>query len=107
METLRFNVSIARITELNNHLTNHFADGGVPREIAEPLVLLLAPLAPHAAEELWSRLGHEGSLAWEPFPEAAPVLLVHDDIALPVPINGKMKTRNHVEIESAPQRTHV
>src|SRR3546814_12298122 len=55
METLRFNVSIARITELNNHLTNHFADGGVPREIAEPLVLLLAPLAPHAAEELWAR----------------------------------------------------
>src|SRR3546814_391213 len=49
METLRFNVSIARITELNNHLTNHFADGGVPREIAEPLVLLLAPLAPHPA----------------------------------------------------------
>src|SRR3546814_15888559 len=50
METLRFNVSIARITELNNHLTNHFADGGVPREIAEPLVLLPAPLAPHAAD---------------------------------------------------------
>src|SRR3546814_262311 len=96
METLRFNVSIARITELNNHLTNHFADGGVPREIAEPLVLLLAPLAPHAAEELWSRLGHEGSLAWEPFPEAEPVLLVDDDIEVPGPINGKVKARIHV-----------
>ena len=58
-ETLRFNTSIARITELNNHLTQAYPDGGVPRSVAEPLVLMLAPLAPHAAEELWSRLGHE------------------------------------------------
>src|SRR3546814_2396604 len=96
METLRFNVSIARITELNNQLTNHFADGGVPREIAEPLVLLLAPLAPHAAEALWSRLGHAASLAWEPVPAAEAVLLVDDDIEGPVQINGKVKARIHV-----------
>src|SRR3546814_14486125 len=102
METLRFNVSIARITELNNHLTNHFADGGVPREIAEPLVLLLAPLAPHAAEELWSRLGHEGSLAWAPFPEAEPVLLVDDDIEVTVQINGQVN-----EIGRATRRERV
>jgi len=93
MESLRFNVSIARITELNNHLTNRYPDGDVPREVAEPLVLLLAPLAPHAAEELWSRLGHERSLAWERFPEADPALLTVDSIEIPVQVNGKVKTR--------------
>jgi leucyl-tRNA synthetase len=93
MESLRFNVSIARITELNNRLTAHHAESGIPREVAEPLVLLLAPLAPHAAEELWARLGHEGSLAREPFPEADPALLVDDSIEIPVQINGKVRTR--------------
>ncbi len=42
-----------------------YPDGGVPREVAEPMVLMLAPLAPHIAEELWSRLGHAESLAWQ------------------------------------------
>ena len=96
METLRFNTSIARITELNNHLTARFPDGGVPREVAEPMVLLLAPLAPHTAEELWARLGHEGSLAWEAFPEADPALLVEDTIEIPVQVNGKVKARIQV-----------
>jgi leucyl-tRNA synthetase len=93
METLRFNTSIARITELNNHLTARYPDGGAPREVVEPLVLLLAPLAPHAAEELWARLGHERSLAWEPFPEADPALLVDDTVEVPVQLNGKVKAR--------------
>jgi leucyl-tRNA synthetase len=93
MESLRFNVSIARITELNNHLTSRYPAGGVPREVAEPLVLLLAPLAPHAAEELWARLGHEDSLTWAPFPEADPALLVDDTIEVPVQFNGKVRTR--------------
>jgi leucyl-tRNA synthetase len=93
MESLRFNVSIARITELNNHLTAQFPDGGVPREVAEPLVLMLAPLAPHTAEELWSRLGHAESLTWSPFPEADPALLVDDTIEIPVQVNGKVRAR--------------
>src|SRR5690606_4981748 len=64
-----------------------------PREVAEPLVLLLGPLAPHAAEELWRHLGHERSLAWERFPEADPALLVEDTIEIPVQINGKVRAR--------------
>ena len=61
--TLRFNIAIARITELTNHLTSVYgADTPVPRSVAEPLVLLVAPLAPHIAEELWARLGHDASL---------------------------------------------
>jgi leucyl-tRNA synthetase len=60
--------------------------------VAERLALMLAPLAPHAAEELWSRLGHESSLAWEQFPVADEALLVDDTIEVPVQINGKRRT---------------
>jgi leucyl-tRNA synthetase len=93
MEKLRFNVSIAKITELNNHLTARYPDGGVPRSIMEQLVLLLAPLAPHMGEELWSRLGHPESLAREPFPEADPALLVEETVEVPVQVNGKLRGR--------------
>jgi leucyl-tRNA synthetase len=59
-------------------------------------VLLLAPLAPHAAEELWARLGHDRSLAWERFPEADPALLADETVEIPVQINGKVRTRLQV-----------
>jgi leucyl-tRNA synthetase len=65
----------------------------VPRPVAETLVLLLAPLAPHLAEELWSRLGHDRSLAFEPFPVADAALLVADTVEVPVQINGKVRAR--------------
>src|SRR4051794_4336720 len=90
-ETLRFNTSIARITELNNAVTHAYPDGGAPRALVEPLVLMLAPLAPHIAEELWSRLGHSGSSARTSFPEADPALLVDDTIEVPVQVNGKLR----------------
>jgi leucyl-tRNA synthetase len=92
-ESLRFNTSIARITELNNHIVQIWPEGGAPREVIEPLVLLLAPLAPHAAEHLWARLGHAESLAWERFPTADPVYLVTDTVELPVQVNGKLRSR--------------
>jgi leucyl-tRNA synthetase len=89
-ETLRFNTSIARITQLNNAVTQAYPDGGAPRALAEPLVLMLAPLAPHVAEELWARLGHRSSVVWAPFPDADPALLVDDTVEVPVQINGKL-----------------
>jgi leucyl-tRNA synthetase len=63
MENLRFNTAIAKVIELNNVLTRLSGGHGLPREVAEPLVLLAAPLTPHIAEELWARLGHSRSLA--------------------------------------------
>jgi leucyl-tRNA synthetase len=90
-ETLRFNTSIARITELNNAVTQAYPHGGAPRVLAEVLVLMVAPLAPHIAEELWSRLGHESSLAWAEFPVADEALLVDDTIEVPVQVNGKLR----------------
>jgi leucyl-tRNA synthetase len=59
--------------------------------VAEPLVLMLAPLAPHVSEELWARLGHRDSLATEPFAEADPALLVDEMVEIPVQINGKLR----------------
>ena len=91
LKALRFNLAIARLTELTNHLTQTFPAGAVPRAAVEPLVLMLAPLAPHIAEELWSRLGHARSLAWEPFPAADPRLLVDETLEIPVQINGKVR----------------
>ncbi|MEO9138791.1 MAG: leucine--tRNA ligase [Jatrophihabitans sp.] len=90
-DSLRFNTSIARITALNNSVTQAYPDGGVPRAVAESLVLMLAPLAPHIAEELWSRLGHSDSLAWAAFPVVDQALLVDDMIKVPVQIKGKVR----------------
>ncbi|TFV44201.1 leucine--tRNA ligase [Blastococcus sp. TF02A_35] len=92
--TLRFNIAIARITELTNHLTQAFgASAPVPRSVAEPLVLMVAPLAPHLAEELWSRLGHQESSAWAPFPVADERWLVEDTVQVAVQVNGKVRSQ--------------
>ena len=99
MAALSFNTAIARLFELNNHLTTVVAaTGTAPREVAEPFVLMVAPLAPHIAEELWSRLGHTDTLAYEPFPVADPALLVEDTVEVPVQINGKVRARIQVAV---------
>ncbi|MBV9857291.1 MAG: class I tRNA ligase family protein, partial [Streptosporangiaceae bacterium] len=61
------------------------------RALAEPLVLMVAPLAPHIAEELWQRLGHPASLAYEPFPSASPLAAAHETVTLPVQVNGRKR----------------
>jgi leucyl-tRNA synthetase len=91
MDSLRLNTPIARLTELTNHLTSTYPDGA-PRVLAEPLVLMVAPYAPHLAEELWSRLGHPNSLVREPFPVLDQQFLVSDTVDVPVQINGKVRT---------------
>jgi leucyl-tRNA synthetase len=93
MDALRFNTAIAKLIELNNHITKL---GGCPVDIADPIVLMIAPLAAHVAEELWARLGHEATLAYEPFPVADPAMLVADTIEYPVQVNGKV--RGHVTV---------
>ena len=93
METLRFNTSIARITELCNHLTAIYPSVGMPREVGEVLTLLLAPLAPHIAEELWMRQGHDSSLAQEPFPLADDALTHEASVEIPVTVGGKVRGR--------------
>ncbi|WP_046504456.1 leucine--tRNA ligase [Streptomyces odonnellii] len=94
MTGLRFNTAIAKITELNNQLTK--AGGPVPRSVAERLVLLVAPLAPHVAEELWHRLGHSDSVVYQDFPVADPAYVVDEAVTCVVQIKGKVKARLEV-----------
>jgi leucyl-tRNA synthetase len=93
-ENIRFNTAIARLGELNSFASTIAArDGAIPRSLAEPLVLLAAPLVPHAAEEIWSRLGHPESLAYEPFPAFDESLAAAGTATLPVQVNGKVRFR--------------
>ena len=57
---------------------------------------MLAPLAPHVAEELWHELGNTQSVVWQPFPTAEQDLLVDDEVELPVQVNGKVRDRLRV-----------
>lgn len=97
MDALRFNTAIAKVIELNNHVTRLEA---TPREVAEPLVLMLAPLVPHVAEELWRSLGHDGTVTYEPFPTADAALLVDDTVEVPVQVNGKVRSRIDVPTDA-------
>ncbi|GAB2909324.1 leucine--tRNA ligase [Rhodococcus aerolatus] len=101
---LRDNTAVAKLIELTNHLTKTCPDGA-PRSVVEPLVLMLAPLAPHVAEELWARLGHgdadgRGSLAHGPFPTADERWLVEETVTYPVQVGGKVRGRVDVAADA-------
>jgi len=87
-EGMRFNTAIAAMMEFVNAATKWDEK---PRKTLEPFVLLLGPYAPHLSEELWGMLGHEGSNAYEAWPEADTSLLVEDTVTLAVQVNGKMR----------------
>ncbi|HMS25525.1 MAG TPA: leucine--tRNA ligase [Acidimicrobiia bacterium] len=96
-DQLSFNTAIAKMFELNNEVTKYIGTGKeCPREVAEALVLMVAPLAPHVAQELWSILGNEESLVYEDFPQADAKYLVEETIEIPVQILGKVKARINV-----------
>ncbi|KAA6221940.1 leucine--tRNA ligase [Streptomyces albofaciens JCM 4342] len=94
LANLRFNTAIAKVTELNNHLTK--TGGPVARSVAERLVLLVAPLAPHIAEELWRKLGHTDSVVHQDFPVADPAYVVDETVTCVVQVKGKVKARLEV-----------
>jgi leucyl-tRNA synthetase len=93
-EALRFNVGIAALTELTNDFYKREAD--IPREVADALVRLMAPYAPHMAEELWHRLGHETSVVLAEWPALDEALLVTDTVKIAVQVLGK--TRGEIEV---------
>jgi leucyl-tRNA synthetase len=99
---LRFNTAVAKLITLNNHLIGVAADTGSPREVAEPLVLMIAPFTPHIAEELWARLGHTESLAYVAFPTADPPLVTAEQLEYPVQINGKVRARLRLPADTEP-----
>lgn len=94
-ENLRVNTVVAKLIEYVNYLTKNYP-GGAPRAAVEPIAVMVAPVAPHIAEELWTRLGHEGTITFVPFPSFDEKYLVDDEIELPVQVNGKVKSRVQV-----------
>ncbi len=90
LDSMRFNTAISAMMELTNHLTGLTVR---PRRVLETLVLLLAPFAPHLAEELWHILGHQETLAYASWPKFDPALMVEEAVEILVQINGKPKVR--------------
>jgi leucyl-tRNA synthetase len=91
-DDLRFNVAIARMTELNNALTQFVQrEGRFPRQVAEALVLMTFPLASHVASELWEKLGHHEQIDDVAFPVADPDALVEGTVTIPVTLDGKAR----------------
>ncbi|QDU72352.1 leucine--tRNA ligase [Mucisphaera calidilacus] len=88
MESMSFNVAIAAMIELNNQLV---ALPKLPRAVADALVRMLSPLAPHLAEELWAALGNQPSVADAPWPSFDPDKLLEETIEMPVQVNGKLR----------------
>lgn len=104
IEGISFNTAIAKLIEFNNHLAGVVqGSGAIPRSIAEPLTLLLAPFAPHLAEELWQRLGHARTLADEPFPVADESLTVDQEVEIAVQVLGKVRGKMIVPAAADPK----
>ncbi|GAA1833171.1 leucine--tRNA ligase [Luedemannella flava] len=99
MAELRFNTAIAKLIELTNRATA-VGSAGTPRPLAEALTLMVAPFAPHLAEELWHRLGHDTTVTYADFPVADPAQLVAETVTYPVQVNGKVRGRVEVAADA-------
>lgn len=99
-ENLRNNTVVSKLIEYVNYLTKTYPQGA-PLDAVTPLVIMVAPIAPHIAEELWQRLGHEGTITFEPFPTFEEKWLKDDEIELPVQINGKVRGHIMVSVDAS------
>jgi leucyl-tRNA synthetase len=97
LERFDFNTAISALMVLARDVEK---DGPMPRAIAESLVKLLAPLAPHLAEELWFRLGHEGTIAYAPWPAADPRWFVDETVEISVQVSGKLRARVRIPADA-------
>jgi leucyl-tRNA synthetase len=101
IESFGFNTAISAMMIFVNHLMKLAV---VPKDAVETLVLILAPFAPHIAEELWQRLGNAESLAYESWPEYDPELIKEREIELAVQVNGKIKERIVVAADASEEQ---
>jgi leucyl-tRNA synthetase len=97
LEKMSLNTSISRLMEFTNAISQVEPR---PRSVIEPFVLLLSPLAPHLAEELWQVLGHASTLAYEPWPAFDETLIVETEIEIPVQVNGKLRGKVRVPVDA-------
>ncbi|MDY6049450.1 MAG: leucine--tRNA ligase [Corynebacterium sp.] len=100
---LRMNTVVAKLIEYVNYLTKAYGadDARVPTGLVEPLILMVSPLAPHLADELWEKLGHAGTCTYVQFPEVDEKYLVEDTVELPVQVNGRVRGRITVAADVA------
>jgi leucyl-tRNA synthetase len=103
IESLSFNTAISRMMEFVNGVSGQEPR---PRSILEPFILLLAPFAPHLAEEAWELLGRKKSLAYEPWPAYDPALLVESEIEIAVQINGKVRGKIRIPAGADQETAH-
>ncbi len=100
LDRFKFNTAIAALMELVNHLSKVWAEASIDsttwRECVEKFLLMLAPIAPHIAEELWERTGHSYSIHQQLFPAWDEELAAEDTITLVVQVNGKVRDRIEV-----------
>ena len=96
MSELRFNTSVARFFELNNALVGLDI---VPGEVANAFVRLMAPIAPHVAEELWERMGQDGSVCFAEWPSYDDALAAEETVTMVVQVGGKIRDRIEVPID--------
>jgi leucyl-tRNA synthetase len=101
---LQFNTAVAELMKLSNAMAEHLEPCGerVALEALSSLLLLLAPFAPHLAEELWSRLGGAGSVHRQRWPAADPAALVRDTVPLVIQVKGKV--RGNLEVPADADR---
>ena len=97
MEAIQPNTAISKLMVWSRDVSR---EAPAPRAGALAFVKMLAPFAPHLAEELWSQLGHSRSLAYERWPEADPALLIEDTITLAVQVNGKRRDEIRVPADA-------
>jgi leucyl-tRNA synthetase len=101
IETFGFNTAISQMMIFVNHLGKYEIR---PKSVIEKFILLLAPFAPHIAEELWQRLGHNDTLVCEPWPQYDKELIKEKEIELAIQINGKIKDRIVVSADADDER---
>jgi leucyl-tRNA synthetase len=90
MENLGFNTAISRLMEFVNYFTSQDSR---PLACMEAFILMLSPMAPHIAEELWQAIGHSESIAYAQWPVFDPRLAQESTIEIPIQINGKIRAR--------------
>jgi leucyl-tRNA synthetase len=96
IENLRFNTAISQLMVFVNEA---YKQEVLPKRAIEDFVKLLSPIAPHIAEEMWQALGHDSTIAYEPWPEYDPSLLVEETVEVVVQIKGKIKARINVPVD--------
>ncbi len=97
LEEMSLNTAIAKLMVFVRDITK---DGPLPRASAEAFVLLLSPFAPHVAEELWEGMGNAPSLAHQAWPTFDPDLVTHEEMTIPLQVNGKLRSRIRVPTDA-------